>query len=129
MMKEKDIFIDNKTHEIILYAEKEDESYAPVVCGSYAVANHLDEFFGMKERLDQSLRQELGAGKISPVYYYMLMQDMGPGDLARRMGISQRKLRKHFRPEIFNKLDQGKLEKYAVIFGISVEQLTETKPY
>lgn len=129
MMKEKDIYIDDKTHEIILYAEKDDESYAPVLCGSYAVANHLDEFFGMKERLEQSLRQQLKEGKISPVYFYMLMYDMGPGDLARRMGISQRKLRKHFRPEIFNKLDESRLAKYAVIFGISVEQLKETNTY
>ncbi len=122
-MKEKDLYIDDKTHEIILYAEKEDESYAPVLCSSYAVANHLDEFFSMKQKLELTLSQEFREGKISPVYFFMVIQDMGPGDLAKRMGISLRKLKKHFRPEVFSKLDDRKLNKYAVIFGISIDQL------
>jgi hypothetical protein len=122
-MKEKDIFIDYKTHEIILYAEKEDESYAPVVCGSYAAKHHLDEFFRLKENLDVSLRQKLRDGKISPVYYYMLMQDMGPGDLAKRVGISKRKLDKHFKPIVFAKLNDAMLQKYAIIFGVTIDNL------
>jgi hypothetical protein len=126
LMKEKDIYIDYKTHEIILYAEKEDESYAPVVCGSYAAKHHLDEFFRMKENLEKTLRQDLLDGKISPVYYFMLMQDMGPGDLAKRVGISQRKLNKHFRPDVFIKLNDITLQKYAVVFGISIDKLKET---
>jgi hypothetical protein len=125
-MKEKDIYIDYKTHEIILYAEKEDESYAPVVCGSYAAKHHLDEFFRLKETLDISLRQKLREGKISPIYYFMLMQDMGPGDLAKRVGISKRKLGKHFRPDVFTKLDDVMLQKYAVVFGVSVDKIKET---
>jgi hypothetical protein len=124
-MKEKDIYIEYKTHEIILYAEKEDESYAPVVCGSYAAKHHLDEFFRLKENLDISLKQKLREGKISPIYYFMLMQDMGPGDLAKRVGISKRKLGKHFKPDVFAKLSDAMLQKYAVVFGVSVDQIKE----
>ena len=122
-MKEKDIYIDNKTHEIILFVEKEDESYAPVVSGSYAVKHHLDDFFAMKETLEKSLRQQYLEGKISPVYYYMTLQDMGPGDLAKRMRISKRKLRKHYNPGVFEKLDGDTLKRYSVIFGVSVEKI------
>jgi hypothetical protein len=125
-MKEKDIYIDYKTHEIILYAEKEDESYAPVVCGSYAAKHHLDEFFRLKENLDLSLRQKIREGKFSPIYYFMLMQDMGPGDLAKRIGISKRKLGKHFKPAVFIKLNDAMLQKYAVVFGVSVKKIKET---
>lgn len=124
-MKEKDLYIDNKIHEIILFAEKEDESYAPIVCGSYAVKHHLEDFFQMKENLDRSLREDLKQGKISPVFYYMQMQDMGPGDLAKRIGISKRKLRKHFLPEVFEKLDEITLQKYAVVFGVSIDRIRD----
>ena len=122
-MKEKDLYIDNRIHEIILFAEKDDESYAPITCGSYAVKHHLEDFFEMKEKLERSLREDLQKGIISPVYFYMVMLDMGPGDLAKRIGISKRKLRKHFRPDIFANLNDATLQKYAVIFGVSVGEL------
>jgi hypothetical protein len=48
---------------------------------------------------------------------------MGAGDLASRIGISKRKLRKHFKPEVFAKLSDAVLEKYAVIFGVTVDNL------
>jgi len=124
-MKEKDLYIENKIHEIILFAEKEDESYGEILCGSYAVKHNLDGFFQMKDKLDKALRLELQAGKISPVFYYMVMQDMGPGDLAKRIGISRRKLRKHFRPEVFEKMNDKIYQKYAVVFGITLTQLKE----
>lgn len=124
-MKEKDLYIDNKSSEIILFAEKEDASYGAIKSGSYAVENYLEVYYKLKEDLDKELREKLKNGNITPIYYYMLMQDMGPGDLAKRVGISQRKLRKHFRPEIFSKLDIAILQKYALIFGVTVEQMKE----
>ena len=125
-MKEKDIKIDYKPHEVILYAEKEDQSYAPVQTGANMPAYYLDDFYFKKEHLEKKLRKELAEGRISPVYYYMLMQDFGPGDLARRVGISKRKLRKHFRPEVFAKLSDKMLERYAVVFGVRVGDLRFT---
>ena len=124
-MKEKDLYIDNRIHEIILFAEKDDESYAPITCGSYAVKHHLGDFFEMKEKLERSLREDLQKGIISPVYFYMVMLDMGPGDLAKRIGISKRKLRKHFRPDVFAKLNDAILLKYAVVFGITMDKIKD----
>lgn len=123
-MKEKDLYIDNKNNEIILFAEKEDESYEAIKSGSYAVKHYLDDFFKLKENLDRALREDIRKGKISPAYYYMLMEDMGEGDLAKRVGISKRKLRKHFMPQVFVKLDHVILQKYALVFGVSVDKLT-----
>ncbi|MCK9398651.1 MAG: hypothetical protein M0Q51_01480 [Bacteroidales bacterium] len=124
-MKEKDLYIDSKNYEMILFAEKEDESYDAIKSGSYVVKHFLSDFYLKKENLDKALHEELKEGNISPVFYYMLMQDMGPGDLARRVGISKRKLRKHFRPDVFAKLDDVTLQKYAIVFGITVEQIKE----
>jgi len=126
-MKEKDLYIENKLNEIILFAEKEDESYGEIKSGSYAVKHYLGDYYKLKENLDKELREEIRKGKISPVFYFMLMQDMGEGDLAKRIGISKRKLHKHFKPEAFETLDDTILQKYAVVFGITVEQLKEIK--
>ena len=124
-MKEKDLIIEDEMQQVILFAEKEDESYAPVKSGSYLVKHFLDDFFLKKNNLDKKQREEIQKGNISPVFYYMLIQDMGPGDLAKRVGISKRKLRKHFRPDVFAKLDDVKLQKYAEIFGVSVEKIKD----
>jgi transcriptional regulator GlxA family with amidase domain len=117
-MKEKEIKVDAKAHEVVLFVEKEDEQYAPVQSGSFIVENYLDDFLEKKKNLEQQLREELQKGAISPVYFYMILQDMGPGDLAKRVGISQRKLKKHFRPEVFAKLNEKMLAKYSEIFGV-----------
>jgi len=122
-MKEKDLRVEDKQHELILFAEKDDHSYDAVKTGSFMVKNYLDDHLMKRENLERELRADLISGKISPVYYYMVYQDLGPGDLASRMGITKRRLRKHFRPEVFAKLDPAVLEKYAVIFGVSVEEL------
>ena len=122
-MKEKDLKVDYKQHEVILFAEKDDKKYDAVQTGSFMVKNYLDDHLMKRENLDKELRAELNKGNISPVYYFMVFQDMGPGDLARRVGISKRKLRKHFKPEVFAKLDEVMLQKYAIVFAVTVEEL------
>jgi hypothetical protein len=122
-MKEKDLYIENKKQEMILFAEKDDETYDAIQSGSYVVKHFLSDFYLKKENLEKALRADLIKGTISPVFYYLLIQDMGPGDLAKRVGISKRKLRKHFSADVFAKLDDVTLQKYAVIFGVSVAKL------
>jgi hypothetical protein len=124
-MKEKDLYTEYKDHEMILYAEKEDESYGEMASGSYAVKNYLGELLKYKESLDTTLRNDLKEGKISPLFYFMLMQDIGQGDLAKRVGISKCKLRKQLKPEKFSKLPDRVLEKYAVVFGVTIAQIKE----
>jgi len=124
-MKEKDLYIDDKTREFILYAEKDDETYAEVKSGSYAVRHCMDEFYRIRQNLENELNEKLEKGLISPVYYFMLMHDMGLRDLAGRIGISRRKLKKHFEPRHFLKLDDGMLERYAQVFDVTATQLKE----
>jgi len=122
-MKEKDLYIENIKQEMILFAEKDDKTYGAIKSGSYVVQHFLSDFYLKKENLEKALREELKKGNISPVFYYMLLQDMGPGDLAKRVGISKRKLRKHFRPDFFAKLSDAMLHKYAVVFGVDVAKM------
>lgn len=121
-MKEKDSIIDNN-HQLILYVEKDDQTYGPVQTGSYMVENYLEDFFDKKEKRRSQILHELIAGGISPIAYYKELVDIGEGDLARRAGISRRKLRLHMTPKGFARINVALLERYAVIFGIPVAHL------
>ena len=121
-MKEKDSKIDH-SHQLILYVEREDDSYGPLQTGSYMADNYLDDFFAKKNKLRRKRLDELLEGKISPLAYYKDMVDIGEGDLAIRVGVSRSKLRAHMTPKGFAAVSVLLLERYAEVFGIPVAQL------
>ena len=119
-MKEKDIFVDYKSHQLILYAEKEDGSYGPIQSGSYISKNYIDDFWLKKKNLEKSLVEKLKEGEISPIYYYMTMDELSEKELAARVKICRSKLRKHLKPEHFPNIKLSLLKRYADIFNIPV---------
>ena len=119
-MKEKELYVDFKPQQLVYYVEKEDDSYGPVMSGSYLSKNYLDDYFEKMEKLEKSLREQLKNGEISPVYYYMILQELGEGDLASRAGVSKRNLKKHFQMKNFIKLKLSQIKKYADAFDIPV---------
>ena len=121
-MKEEDIKVES-SHQLILYIEKEDQTYGPVQTGSYMVKNYLDDFLAKKARLQTIRLEELKAGQISPLAYYKDLVEIGEGDLACRVGISRRKLRFQMTPKGFSRTSVALLERYATVFGIPVAQL------
>ncbi len=130
-MKKDDVYVDFKPHQLVLYIEQDDESYGPLLTGSFMAKNYLDDYFEKIEKWEKSLREQLKKGEISPVYYYMILQEYGEGDLASRAGVSKRKLKQHFKMENFKKLKLTRLKKYAEAFDIplaSLFQLMISKP-
>jgi transcriptional regulator with XRE-family HTH domain len=125
-MKEKDLYVEFESQQLVYYVEKDDESYGPIVSGSHLSANYLDDFFKKKKNLEIKLRKELVDGKISPLFYYMTLQEIGPKDLAKRIGVSYRKLKKLYHPDSFKKLKIEKLLKISDTFNITVSQLFQT---
>ena len=73
-----------------------------------------------KERKQSYALEKLKNGEISPVYYYLILQDFGEGDLAKRVGIGVRRLRQHYKMRNFAKLSLSTLKKYAEAFDIPV---------
>lgn len=59
----------------------------------------------------------------SPIEYYMYKKWMDPLTLAQGMGLYRWQVKRHFKPAVFKKLDEGTLAEYARIFGISVDAL------
>jgi hypothetical protein len=122
-MKEKELYIDFEPQQSVYYVEKDDESYGPVVSGSQLAKNYLDDFFEKRTNQEKTLREQLKKGEISPVYYYLIMQEFGEGDLASRAGVSLKKLRKHYRMDNFIKLRLNQLKKYAEAFDIPIVKM------
>jgi len=120
IMKEKELYVDFKAQQSIYYVEKDDASYGPIVSGSYLSKNYLSDFFEKRKKQELSLREQLKKGKISPVYYYLVMQEYGEKDLASRAGVSVRKLKQHCKMENFVKMPLKVLKKYADAFDIPV---------
>ncbi len=124
-MKEKELYVDYTPQQAVYYVEKDDSSYGPIISGSQLSHDYLDDFYLKKKNLEKKLRDQIANNEVSPVYYYMLLQEMGLGDLASRVGVSKRKLKKHFKPEYFAKLSLSMLKKYADVFDVSVSAMLQ----
>ena len=79
------------------------------------MTNHIQEL--------ESVRNQVLAGQLSPLDYHMQINLFDIKLLSSYTGISKRHIKKHLKPENFNKLDEEILKKYASAFGISVEEL------
>ena len=74
---------------------------------------------------DQAIaaRARAEAGQSSPLEYWMYARRMDLPLLSQSTGVWQWRVRRHFRPEIFARLDDAFLSRYAEALGIKVEQL------
>jgi hypothetical protein len=74
------------------------------------------------ERIEEAKQKAL-AGKVSPVVYYMEKTLVSPLDLSMHTGISLWRVKRHFKPRVFKRLNDKTLAKYAEVFKVSIDQL------
>lgn len=122
-MKEKELYVDYKPQQHIYYVEKEDQEYGPIISGSYLAKNFLDDYWFKKKNLEQSLRKKVIEGEISPIEYYMTMQELSLADLASRVNLRRSKLKKYFDPGHFKRINIELLMKFAEVFDVPVANL------
>ncbi|MFC2102303.1 hypothetical protein ACFLS7_04845 [Bacteroidota bacterium] len=127
-MKEKEGFVDCPEQQMILYVEKEDGQFGPMQTGSYITKNYIDDYFTKRNNLIQSLREQINRGDISPVKFFMVLEELTPKELSARTKIPMRKIRKHLLPFYFEKLSDELLERYATVFNVTIEQLQKAVP-
>ena len=123
-MKEKESRVDCPEQQVILYVEKEDGKYGPVQTGSYLTRNYLDDYELKRRHLEDSLKERIRKEEVSPVYYYMVLEDLTISELAARAGIRKSKVKKHLVPEHFRSLPAGILQRYSEVFDVPVSSLT-----
>jgi len=129
-MKEKEIKVDFKDHQLILYAEKDDDTIGPVLSGSYMAKNHLADFHEIWGNLEKDLFGKLLQKKISPIARFKELEELTTAELAARTGLSKRKVKRHLNHTHFMKASVEELRKYADVFNIPIAnffQIVSTK--
>ncbi len=71
----------------------------------------------------EDAKSRVFSGETSPIEYYMNKNYMDLPALARGMGLAKWRVKRHFNPNVFNKLNQNMLERYADFFNIDVHTL------
>lgn len=113
----------NFTNEVC-YAKNNSGKYETVLSKGWSVKKEaLDEAWIDIEEQKQNAINGIKEGKLSPLYYYMLKELMDVKLLSQYSGIWVFNIKRHFKPNIFNKLSDRKLEKYAAVFKISIHAL------
>lgn len=129
-MKEKDALVDFKDQQLIVYTEKDDDTYGPIQTGAASTKDFLPDLYNKWKRLEGAMLEKIKKGELSMVYYYMMIEELTPYELAKRTGISKSKVEKHFHPKHFEKASLSIIRKYAEVFNIPVAnlfQLVSTK--
>ena len=78
-------------------------------------------------KLAQEARARVISGETSPIEYYMNKNYMDLPALARGMGLARWRVRRHFNPDVFNKLNQKMLQRYADFFNMDIDTLKNIK--
>ncbi|CAM4243133.1 hypothetical protein ACU8V7_09610 [Zobellia nedashkovskayae] len=82
---------------------------------SNAIKDIEERVANAKERVEKN--------KTSPIEYYMELHKMDLPILSSYVGLWQWRVKRHFKPKNFQKLNQKTLQKYADVFDISIEEL------
>ncbi len=63
------------------------------------------------------------AGEVSPLYFFMYDRRMDLQVLSESMGIAKWRVKRHFKPRVFNKLSTRMRKRYAEVLGIEPADL------
>jgi len=122
-MKEKDVKIDCPEQQMILYVEKENGQYGPVQTGSYISANYLDDFFYKRKNLEESLHSKVLNLEISPIQYFMVLEDLTLSELSSRANIGKWKVKRHLKHRNFHRITADHMKRYARVFNVKEEDI------
>lgn len=108
----------------LCYAVDENGEYTTVNSSGWdpktiALNNAIEE---INDRIKIAKQRVLNK-EASPIEYYMEIHKMDINILSSYVGIWKWRVKRHFKPNVFNKLSRKNLQKYADIFEISIEQL------
>ena len=107
------------SHRIVGYEPGEDGKLR-----ERARPSDLDEeiatFYEQRRLEMERLRRRVLDGEISPIALCMIYQQMTESDLATRVKLGRRAVRKHLTPEGFRDLTVERLQRYARVFDVAV---------
>jgi hypothetical protein len=110
--------LEGKTRDL-QYALDENGKYVTVKSVGWDPKNTaiLNAWDHENEKIIRALQLVIDGAK-SPIYYHMKRCLMDVKILAAYTGYSRLKVKRHFKPEIFKKLSDEKLDRYVYAFGL-----------
>ena len=113
----------------LYYAVNEEGEYTTALSTGWDVKTiALDNALQVIEERVDNARRRVFENQTSPIEYYMELHKMDLPILASYVGIWKWRVKRHFKPQVFNKLALKMLQKYADVFQISMDELKQIKP-
>ena len=111
-----------------MYAVDENGQYTTIPTSGWEVEevvlrDVVDDF----AKLAEEAKSRVIKGNTSPIEYYMNKYFMDLPALAAGMSLTKWRVKRHFNPKVFNKLNNEMLQKYADFFNLDVEELKNFK--
>ena len=132
-MKTKDVpqddanMLDGKLREPV-YSIDEEGNYTTVLSMGWDTKNTIMQHaWDQVNEKQEAVKKKILEGKLSPIAWYMEKNMMDVGLLAKYMGLWRITVKRHLKPAPFKKLRPEILEKYAGVFDITVDELTNMK--
>lgn len=112
----------------LCYATDENGEYTTALSTGWepktiALDNSIQD---INERIEQA-KNEVRVGLASPIVYFMELHKMDWNILSSYVGMWRWRVKRHAKPSVFNKLNDGILKKYADAFEIPTTELKNFK--
>lgn len=118
----------NKITKEIVYVTDGDGNYTTgLSTGWETKVEALDVAWDDIEQRIEGARQKVLNNQASPILYFTELRLMDMGIVSAYTGFWKWTIKQHLKPDVFKKLSDRKLEKYAEAFNITVEELKTMK--
>ena len=108
----------------VCYATDDSGKYITELSSGWEVKiNALDAAWADIEDRKVKAKQQVLNNEASPILFFMEYRLMDLGILSDYTGLWKWQIRHHLKPEVFNKLSDKKLQKYADAFNVKVADL------
>lgn len=127
-MEKKDIPQDpsrlqNFTKEVCYAVDETGKYVADLSSGWEVKSSALEVAWNDIDTRVSDAKQKMDAGQASPVLYLMELKLMDLPTVSDYTGFWKWTIKRHFKPNVFGKLSDNKLKRYAEVFEVSVEEL------
>lgn len=113
-------------HLKVIYGTRDGRYEAATSSGWQDEAYATEMAVAELDKQTRAAREAVARGEYSPLYYHMFRFRHDETGLAMAAGVWKWQLRRHLRPEIFAKLPDKTLQKYADALQISIDELKRT---
>ncbi len=111
--------------EEVCYAVNEDGEYVLASSRGWEPKNVAnDQAWDLLEQQLDEARQKVLSGKCSQLAFLMAKNQMDIRLLSQYSGFYAWQVRRHLKPSVFSRLSSEKLDRYAVLFKVSIKELT-----